>query len=93
MLTTGSSSSSKPPGFYPKYYFVTLRLAQSDIHVTLKVYDILGKEVATLVNEIQKPGLYHFTLSTKHYPLSTGVYFYQLKAGDFIQTKKMIVMK
>jgi len=72
---------------------VTLQQAQSDMHVTLKVYDILGREVATLVNEYQKPGIYNFPFSISNYQLSSGVYFYQLKAGNFIQTRKMILMK
>jgi hypothetical protein len=72
---------------------VTLRQAQSDIHVTLKIYDILGREVATLVNEYQKPGTYNYQLSINNYQLSSGVYFYQLKAGSFIETKKLVIMK
>ena len=63
--------------------------------VTLKVYDVLGKEVATLVNEEKVAGNYEVEfnseLSIKN-PAS-GVYFYQLKAGDFIETKKTILMK
>jgi hypothetical protein len=59
--------------------------------VTLKVYDILGREVATLVNEEKPAGEYEveFDGST----LTSGIYFYQLKAGEFIQTKKMILLK
>ncbi|MBI5807539.1 MAG: S8 family peptidase [Ignavibacteriales bacterium] len=72
---------------------VTLQQAQSDMHVTLKVYDILGREVATLVNEYQKPGIYNYPFSISNYQLSSGVYFYQLKAGNFIQTRKMVIIK
>jgi hypothetical protein len=72
---------------------VTLRQTQSDILVTLKVYDIIGREVATLVNEYQKPGYYNYKFAIGNYQLSSGVYLYQLKAGDFIQTRKMILMK
>lgn len=63
--------------------------------VTLKVYDVLGNEVATLLNEEKPAGSYEVefnTSSIKHIP-SSGVYFYQLKAGNFIETKKMILMK
>ncbi|MBE0538736.1 MAG: T9SS type A sorting domain-containing protein [Ignavibacterium sp.] len=63
--------------------------------VTLKVYDIIGNEIATLVNEYKPAGTYEVefnTSSINHIP-SSGVYFYQLKAGDFIQTKKMILLK
>jgi hypothetical protein len=60
-------------------------------NVTIKVYDVLGKDVATLVNETKTPGKYEvkFDGST----LSSGIYFYKLTAGDFIQTKKLILMK
>lgn len=64
--------------------------------VTLKVYDVLGKEVATLVNEEKSAGTYEvqFTVAQESFPaISSGVYFYQLKAGDYIETKKLIVMK
>jgi hypothetical protein len=54
---------------------------------------MLGREVATLVNENQKPGIYNYQLSISNYQLSSGVYFYQLKAGEFVQTRKMILLK
>lgn len=63
--------------------------------VTLKIYDILGNEIATLVNDELSPGEYEVefnTSSIKHLP-SSGIYFYTLKAGDFVQTKKMILLK
>ena len=59
--------------------------------VNLKVYDILGREVATLVNEEKKPGTYEVEFTGSN--LSSGIYFYRLKAGAFIQTKKMILLK
>ncbi len=59
--------------------------------VTLKVYDILGREVKTLVNKKQTPGNYEVTFNANN--LSSGVYFYKLVAGNFIQTRKMILMK
>lgn len=63
--------------------------------VTLKVFDILGNEVVTLVDEYRAAGSHEveFNSSTiKHYP-SSGVYFYQLKAGSFVETKKMVLIK
>jgi len=68
-------------------------LSMDNIHVTLKVYDILGKEVATLVNEFQKPGTYNYQFSISNYQLPSGVYFYQLKTNSFIDTKKLVLMK
>jgi hypothetical protein len=68
-------------------------LSRDEVHVTLKIYDILGQEIATLVNEYQKPGTYNYQFSIGSYELSSGIYFYQLQVGDFIQTKKMRIMK
>jgi len=59
--------------------------------VTIKVYDILGREVRTLVNQYQNKGRYEINFNASN--LSSGVYFYQLKAGEFINTKKMILLK
>ncbi len=61
--------------------------------VTLKIYDVLGREITTLVNEFQLPGTYNSTFSILHSALSSGVYFYRLQAGDFVQTKKMMLLK
>jgi len=60
-------------------------------HHSLKIYDVLGSEVATLVNQEQNAGNYNVDFNAKH--LSSGVYFYQLKSGEFIQTKKMVLLK
>ncbi|NWG29215.1 MAG: T9SS type A sorting domain-containing protein [Ignavibacteriaceae bacterium] len=59
--------------------------------VSLKVYDVLGNEIETLVNEEKPAGAYEITWNASDLP--TGVYFYQLQAGDFIQTKKMVLMR
>jgi hypothetical protein len=59
--------------------------------LTLKVYDVLGNEVATLVNEEKQVGEYEIEFSGSS--LTSGIYFYQLKAGRFIETKKMVLMK
>jgi hypothetical protein len=61
--------------------------------VSLKVYDALGKEVAVLVNEIKPAGNYNYQFSTVNYQLSSGIYFYRLEAGDFTDTKRMILLK
>lgn len=61
--------------------------------VTLKVYDILGREIATLVNEYQKAGFYDYQFSIDNYQLPSGVYFYRLNSGNFSETKKLIVLK
>ena len=65
--------------------------------VSLKIYDVLGNEVATLVNEEQSAGTYQVSFNTQqttnNKQLSSGIYFYQLRAGDFVQTKKMILLR
>ena len=58
---------------------------------TLKVFDILGREVATLVNENLMPGNYIVDFDASN--LSSGVYFYKLTSGSFTQTKKMLFIK
>jgi len=60
-------------------------------YTTLKIYDVLGNEVATLVNEEKPAGTYEVNFDASN--LSSGIYYYQLKAGSFIQTRKMILMK
>lgn len=59
--------------------------------VVLKVYDLLGKEVAVLVNEEKPAGRYEVMFDASS--LSSGVYFYQIQAGEFVQTKKMILIR
>ncbi|RKY91854.1 MAG: hypothetical protein DRQ01_07045 [Ignavibacteriae bacterium] len=59
--------------------------------VTLKVYDVLGKEVATLINEEKQAGSYEVEFGAQN--LSSGIYFYKLQAGSFVETRKMILLK
>ncbi len=60
-------------------------------HITLKVYDVLGNEVATLVNEEKQAGIYELYFNASS--LSSGVYLYKIQAGSFIETKKMILLR
>ncbi len=60
--------------------------------VTLKIFNLLGEEIDTLVDDYKKAGI-HSSLFTLRSSLPSGVYFYQLKTKDFIQTKKMILLK
>ncbi len=60
-------------------------------HVTLDVFDVLGRKVATLVNEIHQPGVYTVRWDASPYP--SGVYFYRLEAGEFRATRKLMVLK
>lgn len=59
--------------------------------INLVVYDLLGKEVEVLVNENQKSGMYEVTWDGSNYP--SGVYYYRLTAGDFSETRKMVLVK
>ena len=74
-----------------KYSIPSSVETHGDASVQLKVYDVLGREVAILVNEEKKPGEYEVEFNASNLP--SGVYFYQLKAGEFIQTKKMVLLK
>ncbi len=65
-------------------------LAQENL-VTLKVYNILGKEVATLVNDVKKAGTHEVSFDASK--LSSGMYIYTINAGDFIASKKMILLR
>ncbi len=59
--------------------------------VTLKVYDVLGNEIATLVNEEKPAGTYE--VEYKGSGLPSGIYFYRLQANTFVETKKMVLIK
>jgi hypothetical protein len=62
-------------------------------YVTLKVYDLLGRELISLVNENKIPGKYTVKLSSYDLPLSSGIYIYTLRAGELHRIKKMILLK
>ena len=60
-------------------------------HVSLKVFDVLGREITTLINKEQPQGNYEIEFNASH--LTSGIYFYRIQAGPFVMTKKMILMK
>jgi hypothetical protein len=84
-----SLSQNYPNPFNPntKINFSVANLSR----VSLKVYDILGREIITLVNEEKPAGNYEVNLNSSN--LASGVYFYQIKAGEFVESKKMILIK
>lgn len=94
-----SSAEEKPKSFalfqnYPNPFNPTtlIRYAlPTDSYVWLKVYDVLGQEVASLVNDQQKAGTYSVTFDAAR--LSSGVYFYKLITGDFVDVRRMVIMK
>ncbi|MFA6597760.1 MAG: CotH kinase family protein [Ignavibacteriaceae bacterium] len=61
--------------------------------VSLKIYDMLGNEMISLVDKMQQAGTYRVALKSQKSELSSGVYFYQLRAGNFVQTRKMILLR
>lgn len=69
---------------------VTLSEVEGSV-VTLKIYDVLGNEIVTLVNEEKPSGEYDVQFNGTG--LTSGVYFYQLKAGNYIETKKMVLLR
>jgi hypothetical protein len=60
-------------------------------HATLKVYDVLGREVVTLVNEQKSAGVYQVTFDAHLLP--SGVYFYRLQAGSYLETRKLVMLR
>jgi photosystem II stability/assembly factor-like uncharacterized protein len=96
-ITSSNGNIPKDFALYQNYPnpFNPVTYIQFDLpkesYVTLKVYDISGKEIKTLVNEYRRAGSYNFLFDASS--LSSGVYFYKLNAGDFTKTMKMILVK
>ena len=90
-----SLSQNYPNPFNPtttiEYSIPSVASGFSLSNTTLKIYDVLGKEVETLVNLKQNPGNYKITFNASSLP--SGVYFYRLISGSFTETKKLILMK
>ncbi len=78
-----------PNPFNPSTY-IEYRLPRQS-YVTLKVYDVLGREIATLVDEVQRAGSYRVKFENSQ--ISSGVYFYVLRAEGFVAVKKMMLLK
>ena len=84
-----SLSQNYPNPFNPS---TTIKFAiPKQVAVSLKIYDALGSEVETIVNQKMDPGFYNYQwVGTKY---ASGVYFYRLTAGDFVSTKKLMILK
>jgi hypothetical protein len=82
-------SQNYPNPFNPKT-IINFQLSMFS-YVSLKIYDVLGREIVTLVNETLKPGTYEAEFSGENYP--SGIYYYKLISGDYSETKKMILIK
>ena len=89
---TYSLSQNYPNPFNPTT-IISYTIAKESF-VTLKMYDILGKEVAVLVNNRKTPGNYQVEFDTRDYSnLSSGLYFYKIEAGEFTDIKRMMLIK
>jgi hypothetical protein len=64
---------------------------EQDVSVKLVVYDILGRDITTLVNQYLKPGTYEITWEGSN--RTSGIYFYKIIAGVYSETKKMVLLK
>jgi len=84
-----SLSQNYPNPFNPNT-LISYDLPAAD-YVSLKIFDLLGKEVVTLVNEKQNAGSYSVNFNGSN--LSSGMYYYKLESGNFTDTKKMILIK
>ena len=79
---------------YPNPFNPSTRIKFSvprDCHVTVTIYNVLGKKVATLVDDNKKSGVYQVEFNGSDY--TSGVYLYKIKAGDFVKTKKMLLLR
>ena len=89
-IPTDFNLSQNYPNPFNPYTVIFFQLPVTR-NVTLKVYDVLGNEIAVLVNEEKQAGNHEIDFNASL--LSSGVYFYQLKAGEFSETKKMILLR
>lgn len=102
-LTSATDVASRPNGIpktfaleqnFPNPFNPTTNIIYdipTQSHVTLSVFDVLGHEVTTIVNEVQSAGRYKAVLDASR--LASGVYFYRIQAGSYVQTRKMTVVK
>lgn len=99
-FTTGVEDKSSLPSVYALYNnypnpFNPSTVIKFDLpkasNVTLKIYDVIGREVQTLVNKDMAAGTHMVDFNASR--LSSGIYFYKIEAGNFVQTKKMILIK
>jgi hypothetical protein len=100
LITAVEESQNNLPGSfvlkqnYPNPFNPTTTINYSipkSSFVTIKVYDILGREVSTLVNEEKQVGNYKIKFNASK--LTSGIYFYRMQAGSFVETKKLILLK
>lgn len=79
------------PSTFIKFQIPTSIPVSGKIHTTLKVFNVLGVEISNLINDELSPGIYSVDFNAEG--LSSGIYFYRLQAGNFSETKKMILLR
>lgn len=90
-ITEFQLSQNYPNPFNPSTV-ISYQLSDKS-YVSLKVYDLLGRETATLFNEEQAAGVYEIQFMINDEPLTSGVYFYRLQAGEYTAVRKMLFIK
>ncbi len=86
---TYSLAQNYPNPFNPT---TTIRFeVPAEVHVALKVYNVLGQEVLVVVDEVKQPGRYDVRVEAS--ALASGAYFYRLRAGDFVETRKFVLIR
>ena len=90
-----NSSHRKPPlSNYPNPFNPTTTISyvlSNDSYVSLRVYDVLGREVMTLVDGVQNASEHQVVLDASY--LAGGVYFYRLRTGEFSETRRLLLLK
>ncbi len=93
-LNQGENITSYFVGCYPNPFnpstIINYQLPEAGM-ISLRIFDTMGREIKTLINEQKAKGSYNISFDASH--LSSGVYFYQLRAGDFVSIKKMVLLK
>jgi hypothetical protein len=87
---SGLTLLQNSPNPFRRSTLISYSLPQAT-HLTLSIYDITGRLVETLVNEPQQPGIHRVRWNRKANP--SGVYFYRMQAGEFVETRKMVVVR
>jgi len=90
IVPSGYSLNQNYPNPFNPNTKISYQIVKSGF-VTLSIYDMVGREIAVLVNENQSPGTYEYTFNASGF--SSGIYFYKLKSGDFSFVKKMALIK
>ncbi|MCK5330394.1 MAG: T9SS type A sorting domain-containing protein [Candidatus Marinimicrobia bacterium] len=104
MVSTEPDQSTLPEGYdlmqnYPNPFNPATSIQLSipeQTHVRIVIYNLLGQQVVTLMNHVQPSGKHQIVWNATDYqgqPVSAGIYFYQVQAGDFVRTRKMVLLK